>query len=397
MAASHHCVARSCRHASLACGSSFTPTIGRRSILGATETSFRRCFGTSRSLRSRSARRRSRSALRALPRPLPSAAARSLAPRYTLASRSVRTPSASHAQTSRLRVGSTASGSLAPLVRPSFTCLRRLLGHTASSVALASSERHDDSRPVTRALRPLSTCFIGPTFSRAVLRRSLAPCGPSRRVRPRPCFRFGLRFVADATRGVTLVAGRSLVLSTASMDALGFAAASLGPAPRRSLRSSPPRTHRSGSRLRTRTRSVSPQGATRIRRKTPTLTPGVFPRCGKPPRLRAMTAASARDYERCRFTRSPHYPIRYGLRPPEWVRSARSFPRTYSASLPSFGWNVLHSASFSAVRPTSSSLRLPLGPLTLRRISRSRRAALGSKDSGRRVPLLPTPKDRSST
>lgn len=80
MAASHHFVARSCRHASLACGSSFTPTIGRRSLLGATQTSFGRCLGTSRSLRSRSARRRSRSALRALPRPLPTGAARSLAP-----------------------------------------------------------------------------------------------------------------------------------------------------------------------------------------------------------------------------------------------------------------------------------------------------------------------------
>jgi hypothetical protein len=82
--------------------------------------------------------------------------------------------------------------------------------------------------------------------------------------------------------------------------------------------------------------------------KTPTLTPGGFPWDGKTPRLRAMTAASARDYERCRFTRSPRYSIRYGLRPPEWVRSARSFPRTYSASLHSFGWR----------RP---SLRLVLG------------------------------------
>lgn len=68
----------------------------------------------------------------------------------------------------------------------------------------------------------------------------------------------------DARRGTLASASR-----LRRRSALGFAAASLGPAPRRSLLSSPPRTHRSGSRLRTLTRSVSPQGAMRIRRKNP--------------------------------------------------------------------------------------------------------------------------------
>lgn len=126
----------------------------------------RTSFGSSLGLRARFSRvlvrRRSRSALRALPRPLPPAAARSLAPHFTTRSSTYAYAKATHAHTSRLRVSSTASGSLAPLVRPSFTCLRRLLGLKASSVALAGSERHDDSRPVTRALRLLSTCFSGP-------------------------------------------------------------------------------------------------------------------------------------------------------------------------------------------------------------------------------------------
>lgn len=49
----------------------------------------------------------------------------------------------------------------------------------------------------------------------------------------------------------------------------------------------------------------------------------------------------------------------------------------------------VHFASSSSGRPASRSSRLPLGPLTLRRISRCRLAALGSKDSGRRVGSSP--------
>ena len=54
MAASHHCVARSCRHASLAYGSSSTPTIGRRDLLGLRSNFVRLVARAPRSILSRS-------------------------------------------------------------------------------------------------------------------------------------------------------------------------------------------------------------------------------------------------------------------------------------------------------------------------------------------------------